>query len=178
MAIQGSVRCRFKAQALDNRGARPQIARPVQERTEPVETMIQVTDTIAIAEWELTETFSRASGPGGQNVNQVASAVSLRFEAERSPNLPPDVKVRLKRMAGQRWTTDGAIVIRAENHRSQSRNREDALERLVALIRAAAVRPKRRIKTRPSLGAKRRRLDAKSRRAEVKSLRGRPGLED
>ena len=140
--------------------------------------MIQITDTIAIADWELTETFSRAGGPGGQNVNQVASAVSLRFEAERSPNLPPDVKARLRRLAGQRWTTDGAVVIRAERHRSQARNREDALERLKELIRAAAVRPKKRIRTRPSLGAKRRRLDAKTRRGEVKALRGRPQAED
>ncbi len=140
--------------------------------------MIQVTEAIAIAEWELTETFSRASGPGGQNVNQVASAVSLRFEAERSPHLPPDVKTRLRRLAGQRWTNDGAIVIRAESQRSQLRNREEALQRLVELIRAAAVRPRKRIKTRPTLASKRRRLDAKSKRGEVKGLRGRPNLDD
>ncbi|MEM1164326.1 MAG: alternative ribosome rescue aminoacyl-tRNA hydrolase ArfB [Pseudomonadota bacterium] len=135
--------------------------------------MIAVTDTISIAEWEVTETFSRASGPGGQNVNQVASAVTLRFEAERSPNLPPDLKARLRRLAGQRWTVDGALVLRAERHRSQARNREDAMERLLDLIRKAAERPKRRIATRPSLAAKRRRMDAKTRRGTVKQLRGR-----
>lgn len=140
--------------------------------------MIEITDTISIQEWELTETFSRAGGPGGQNVNQVASAVSLRFEAERSPNLPLDVKTRLRRLAGQRWTTDGAVVIRAENHRSQSRNREEALDRLIALIRAASVRPKKRIRTRPTLASKRRRMDAKTRRSSVKSMRGRPSLDE
>ena len=142
------------------------------------EPMIRVTDDISIAEWELTETFSRAGGPGGQNVNQVASAVSLRFEAARSPNLAPDVKARLKRLAGQRWTTDGAIVIRAERQRSQARNRADALERLIELIAKAAVRPRPRVRTRPSLAAKRRRVDAKTRRGAVKALRGRPEAED
>lgn len=140
--------------------------------------MIQITDTIAIADWELTETFSRAGGPGGQNVNQVATAVTLRFEAERSPNLPRDVKARLRRLAGQRWTREGAVVIRAENQRSQSRNRAEALDRLVTLIRAAAVRPRRRIATRPTMAAKRRRLDAKTRRGTVKARRGRPDVED
>ena len=111
-------------------------------------------------------------GAWGQNVNQVASAVSLRFEAERSPNLPGDVKIRLRRLAGRRWTTDGAVVIRAEEHRSQARNREAALERLIELIRKATERPKKRIPTRPSMGAKRRRMDSKTRRGAVKTLRG------
>jgi len=140
--------------------------------------MIQITDTIAIAQWELTETFSRASGPGGQNVNTVSTAVSLRFEAARSPNLAPEVKTRLRRMAGRRWTRDGAVVIRAERHRSQARNRADALDRLIELIARAAERPRTRIRTRPTLASRRRRLEAKTRRGRVKSLRGRPGGED
>ncbi|MDP3341259.1 alternative ribosome rescue aminoacyl-tRNA hydrolase ArfB [Frigidibacter sp.] len=134
--------------------------------------MLRITDTIALADWELSESFTRSQGPGGQNVNKVETAVELRFEAERSPHLPGPVKTRLKRLAGRRWTTDGAIVIRAEETRSQARNRELARERLVELIRQALVAPKRRIATKPTLGSQRRRLTAKAVRGEVKSLRG------
>ena len=134
--------------------------------------MLRITDQITIADWEMTESFSRSSGPGGQNVNKVETAVELRFEAARSPHLPPAVKARLKRLAGRRWTLDGAIVIRAEETRSQNRNRELARERLEEMIREALVAPKRRIATRPTLASKRRRVEAKEKRGEVKSLRG------
>lgn len=134
--------------------------------------MLRITDTIALADWELSESFTRSQGPGGQNVNKVETAVELRFEAERSPHLPGPVKTRLKRLAGRRWTSDGALVIRAEETRSQARNRELARERLVELIRQALVAPKRRVPTKPTLGSQRRRLTAKAVRGEVKSLRG------
>src|SRR5690606_36226050 len=103
--------------------------------------MLHVTETLAINDWELSESFMRASGPGGQNVNKVSTAVELRFEAERSPHLAPPVKARLKRLAGRKWTAEGAIVIQVDETRSQARNREIARERLVEMIRAALVAP-------------------------------------
>ena len=134
--------------------------------------MLRITDQITIADWELTENFTRSQGPGGQNVNKVSTAVELRFEADRSPHLTPAVKARLRRLAGRRWTAEGAIVIRAEETRSQARNRELARERLAEMIRAALVAPKKRIATRPTLGSQRRRLAAKTNRGGVKALRG------
>ncbi|MGB3405970.1 MAG: alternative ribosome rescue aminoacyl-tRNA hydrolase ArfB [Jannaschia sp.] len=137
---------------------------------------LTVTPQIEIQDWELTEQFTRASGPGGQNVNKVSSAVELRFEAERSPSLPGPVKTRLRRLAGRRWTREGAVVLQVSEERSQARNREIARDRLVELIRAATVVPKRRVKTRVSANQKRKRVEAKKKRGEVKALRG--GVEE
>lgn len=140
--------------------------------------MLKITDLIMIEDWELTEQFIRASGPGGQNVNKVATAVELRFEAARSPNLPDPVKARLRRLAGRRWTKDGALVLQVDETRSQARNRDIARGRLADLIRQATERPKRRIATRPTLGSKKRRLTAKKVRGDVKALRGRVNEDD
>ena len=133
--------------------------------------MLRITDTIAIDDSELQESFVRASGPGGQNVNKVSSAVQLRFDARQSPSLPNDVAVRLMRLAGSRLTKDGVIVIVAQEYRDQSRNRAEARERLADLIRQAAVKPKPRRPTKVPKAAKRQRVDEKKRRGSVKTLR-------
>jgi ribosome-associated protein len=138
--------------------------------------MIRITDHIAIDESEISESFIRASGPGGQNVNKLSTAVQLRFDVRRSPSLPDEVRARLERLAGKRLTRDGVLVIAAQRFRTQERNREDALARLVELIRAATVRPAVRRPTRPTYASKVRRLEGKKRRGGVKALRGaKPG---
>ena len=140
--------------------------------------LIRVTSALSIDEDEVIEHFVRASGPGGQNVNKVASAVELRFDVRRSPNLPGPVRARLMRLAGRRLTLEGVLVLKADRFRSQERNREDAKARLVALIKEATIAPRPRIKTRPSRASKERRLAAKDRRGKVKRLRsGKPTLD-
>jgi ribosome-associated protein len=138
--------------------------------------MIRVNAWIELDEREIQEAFVRASGPGGQNVNKVSTAVQLRFDVAHSPSLPEPVRARLVALAGRRLTRDGVLIIEAERYRSQRRNRDDALERLLALIREACeVEPPRR-PTRPTLASKKRRLESKQRRGETKKLRGsKPG---
>jgi ribosome-associated protein len=140
--------------------------------------MIRVTAHIAIDDNEIEESFIRSSGPGGQNVNKLATAVQLRFDVRHSPSLSDDVRARLETLAGRRLTRDGVLVLTAQRHRTQERNRQDALDRLIELIRQAAVRPTPRRPTRPTKASRERRIEHKKRRGSVKRLRrGRPSLD-
>jgi ribosome-associated protein len=133
--------------------------------------MIRVTAHISIDEREIAESFVRASGPGGQNVNKLSTAVQLRFDVRHSPSLPPDVRARLERLAGARLTREGVLVIIAQRHRTQVRNRQDALDRLIDLIRRAAVPPVPRRPTKPTRASRERRVEAKKHRAGIKRMR-------
>ena len=133
--------------------------------------MIEITPSISIDESELDLAFVRSSGPGGQNVNKVSTAVELRFDAAASLSLPSEVKLRLRTLAGSRMTADGVLIIDARRHRTQSQNRQDAIDRLTDLLRRAATAPKPRRATHPTAGSRRRRVDAKKRRGKVKALR-------
>ena len=135
--------------------------------------MLKIDDKITIQSWELSEQFIRASGPGGQNVNKTSSAVELRFEAERSPSLSEPMKKRLKKIAGTKWTKDGAIVLKCDETRHQVRNREIVLKRLKEMIKKSLLTPTKRLATRPTLASNRRRLAAKKNRADLKSNRAR-----
>jgi ribosome-associated protein len=140
--------------------------------------MIYITDRISISEAEIQEDFVRSSGPGGQNVNKVATAVQLRFNVINSPSLPEEVKSRLTKLAGKKMTGNGVLLIDSRRYRTQNRNREEALNRLVALIKKATERPKKRIKTGPSRAAKERRLQSKKHRSALKTLRKSVNLND
>ena len=140
--------------------------------------MIRITERISLADEEIEESFVRASGPGGQNVNKLSSAVQLRFDVRRSPSLPDDVRVRLETMAGRRLTRDGVLVIIAQRHRTQERNRQDARDRLIDLIARASVVPTPRRPTRPTRASRERRLAHKKHRGGIKGLRqAKPGME-
>jgi ribosome-associated protein len=140
--------------------------------------MIEITPMLSIREDEIEEAFIRASGPGGQHVNKTSSAVQIRFDARCSPSLPTDVAIRLMKLAGHRLTSEGVIVITAQSHRSQFRNREEALARLVELIRQATVRPERRTLTKPTRASKERRLASKDKQSVVKAQRKKPRGEE
>jgi ribosome-associated protein len=140
--------------------------------------MIRITDSIAIDDNELMEDFVRSSGPGGQNVNKLSTAVQLRFDVRHSPSLPNDVAIRLMRLAGRRMTKDGVLILVAQNHRTQERNRQDARDRLIELVRQAAVVPVKRRPTKPTKASREQRLESKKRRASIKGMRrARPSFE-
>ena len=139
--------------------------------------MIRVTDTISIDEEEIEESFVRSSGPGGQNVNKLSTAVQLRFDVRRSPSLPNDVAIRLMRLAGKRLTKDGVLVLMAQNNRTQERNRAEARERLIDLIREASVKPVPRRATKPTKASKTRRLEGKKLRSDIKGKRGKVSVD-
>jgi len=140
--------------------------------------MIRITDSIGLDEREIEENFVRSAGPGGQNVNKLATAVQLRFDVRHSPSLPSAVRARLERLAGRRLTNEGVLIIIAQRHRTQERNRQEARERLADLIRRAAEPPKPRHPTKPTAGSKRRRIETKTRRARLKRLRRERPAED